>query len=153
MTVIDLIINHEKSVPIPYLDSEGIRTVGVGHNLEAHPLSGETYPMAPDRIREVLSADLQTVVMGLGQNLPWMQTLDEVRQAVLIDLGFNLGVAGLLRFRHTLACVEAHDWQGAHDNLLASEPWASQVGPRAVEDANMMLTGLWPDDPAFPQVC
>ena len=64
---------------------------------------------------------------------------------MLYDLGFNLGDSGLEKFHHTLACVEAGDWQGAHDNLLASEPWATQVGPRAQEDATMLLTGQWPD--------
>ena len=145
MDVLALITKHEGSRDMPYRDPRGFLTVGVGHNLDAHPLPGEIYPMSPARIQEVLANDMQAVVLGLNNDLPWVGQLDEVRQAVLYDLGFNLGDSGLEKFHHTLACVEAGDWQGAHDNLLASEPWATQVGPRAQEDATMLLTGQWPD--------
>lgn len=152
MTVLDLIQKHEGAVPSPYHDDRGILTVGIGHNLQAHPLPGGTeYPLTEQQMQDLLSADLQAVIIGLNQDLPWVGQLDEVRQAVLYDLGFNLGDSGLEKFRHTLASIEAQDWQGAHDNLIASEPWATEVGPRAAEDAKMLLTGLWPDDPNFPQ--
>ena len=139
-----LIIKHEGSVATPYLDSRGILTVACGHNLVAHPLPGETYPMSPERIQAVLADDLNNVVVALGTALPWLQQLDEVRQAVLIDMGFNMGVLGLLRWPNTLKAVQGGKWQIAADGMLGSL-WAKQVGIRAQEDATMMLTGAWPD--------
>ena len=144
MTVLDLITKHEGSVASPYLDSLGIQTVGVGHNLKASPLPGEVYPMSSERIQQVLAQDLQKVVLGLNTALPWLSQLDEVRQAVLYDMGFNMGVLGLLTFKNTLGCVEAGNWQAASDGMLASK-WASQVRSRAVEDAQMMVSGQWPN--------
>lgn len=139
-----LITKHEGSVASPYLDSRGFQTVGVGHNLIAHPLPGESYPMSPERIQAVLADDLNQVVIALGAALPWLQEIDEVRQAVLIDMGFNLGVQGLLKWPNTLKAIQNGDWQTASDGMLGSL-WAKQVGIRAQEDATMMLTGAWPD--------
>lgn len=143
MNVLDLISKHEGSSSTPYLDSRGIETVGVGHNLVANPLPGETYPMSPERIQEVLAQDLQIVVIGLTNALPWVSDLDPVRQAVLFDMAFNLGVEGLLKWPNTLRAVQEGRWQDAADSMMGSL-WANQVGPRAVEDAMMMETGEWP---------
>ena len=81
--------------------------------------------------------------MNLHANFPWFTQLDGVREAVLVDMCFNLGIAGLLEFKQTLASIEAHDWQRAHDSMLLSK-WAKQVGPQAIEDAQMLLNGCWP---------
>jgi lysozyme len=141
-----LITKHEGSVDEPYDDSRGILTVGIGHNLIANPLPGEVYPMSAARMQEVLADDLQNTIVPLEAALPWITDLDEVRQAVLIDMAFNLGVNGLLEFKHTLAAIQAADWPMASTMLLASQPWVSQVGARATEDAAMLLSGNWPPD-------
>ena len=47
----------------------------------------------------------------LPEALTWIARLDPVRRAVLIDMRHNLGQRGLLRFRRTLAAVEAHNAQ------------------------------------------
>jgi lysozyme len=138
-----LIMKHEGCVPDPYDDSEGILTVGVGHNLVAHPLPGEVYPMSQDRMQEVLADDLQDTIATLELALPWVTELDDVRQAVLIDMAFNMGVDGLLEFKNTLAMVHAAQYQLASQNMLLSK-WAQQVGQRAIEDSTMMQTGQWP---------
>lgn len=142
MTVLDLIARHEGSRAEPYHDSLGILTVGVGHNLQANPLPGEVYPMSPERIQAVLAADLEREGAPV-RALPWFPALDEVRQAVLLDMAFNMGAAGLLSFHNTLGHFERGEWDAAADGMLASK-WAAQVGPRAIEDAEMVRTGCWP---------
>ena len=151
MTVIDLVQKHEGCDAEPYDDSRGFLTVGIGHNLVAHPLPDETYPLTTQRIQEIFAADMQDVVTGLAQKIPWLQQLDEVRQAGLIDMSFEMGVDGVLEFSNTLASIRAGNWQDAHDRMLQSR-WDKQVPGRAEEDASMMLSGLWPDDPNFPEV-
>jgi lysozyme len=148
VTLEDLIIKHEGSVPSPYTDTTGHQTVGVGHNLDASPLPGETYPMSQERILAVLAQDITNAQNALQAALPWFFTLSPVRAAVLMDMAFNMGLRTLLTFQHTLGCIEAGNWDAAAQGMLASL-WAKQVGPRATEDARMMVTGLWPDDPNF----
>lgn len=62
------------------------------------------------------------------------------RAEVLIDMAFNLGLSGLLRFRDTLARVSADDYEGAASAMMASR-WAGQVGRRASDLARIMRTG------------
>ncbi len=62
----------------PYLDSVGISTVGVGHNLVASPLPDETYPMSLARAQQLLKTDLNVIISHLIANLPWAAQLDDV---------------------------------------------------------------------------
>jgi lysozyme len=152
MTVVDLIRLHEGLRLSPYVDATGHTTIGWGHNLTADPLPpsvfGSDGSISIGTAAAVLSADIAVATMALVTNCtPWFQALDTVRQAVIQDMCFNLGWHGLSEFHHTLGFVASGDYDAAADAMLASEPWASQVGSRAVEDATMMRSGEWPTMP------
>lgn len=124
----------------PYLDTEGIGTVGVGHNLEAKPLpEGWTYPLTDDQVDELLAQDLQEVFDGLDHALPWWRKLDYGRQRVLVNMTFNLGLAGMLGFKNTLSAVEQGRYNAAGAGMMASK-WARQVGDRADRLADIMVS-------------
>ena len=115
----------------PYLDTVGILTVGVGHNLKAKPLpEGWRYPLTDAQVNELLSDDLDEVFDGLDNELPWWRKLDDDRQRVLINMAFNLGIKGLLGFKNTLAAVAQGRYSAAGAGMAASK-WAGQVGARA----------------------
>ena len=67
--------------------------------------------------------------------------IDETRQHVLMDMCFNLGTTGLLKFKAMLTAVEARDFDRAAGEMLNST-WARQVGDRAQTLAAMMKTGV-----------
>ena len=69
--------------------------------------------------------------------------VDDVRQDVMVELVFNMGIGTLSTFVNTLRAVEAHNWPMASAGLLASK-WAGQVGARATRLAAMMKTGARP---------
>jgi lysozyme len=71
--------------------------------------------------------------------------LNEQRRAVLTDLAFQMGGEGLAGFTHMLAAVKAADWAGAKAHMLKSE-YAKQTPSRAETNAQMILTGEWPDE-------
>ena len=94
-----------------YLDTVGVPTCGIGHNLKVSPLpAGWTFPLSDDQIKQLFTHDIAIVFAGLDLHLPWWRNLTEVRQRVLANMTFNLG-------------------------MLASE-WAKQVKGRAVRLAN-----------------
>ena len=64
----------------------------------------------------------------------------QVRAEVLINMAFNMGVPGLLKFRRVLDAVRADDYEAAASHMLDSR-WASQVRRRAVELARQMRLG------------
>jgi lysozyme len=90
----------------------------------------------------LLILEVQRLHGELGRRLPWFAKLDEVRQAVLINMAFNLGTAGLLAFVNTLRYVKNGDYRQAAKNMLLSK-WSRQVGKRADELALQMETGKW----------
>jgi len=61
---------------------------------------------------------------------------------VLENVGFNVGVGGLLAFHRTLSCMEAGDWNGAATNLLQSKA-AVQLPARYGRLAQQLTTGVW----------
>jgi lysozyme len=125
----------------PYRDSVGKLTIGVGRNLDDVGISRE-------EALELCAHDIVRTIAELDEHLPWWRELDEVRQRVIADMGFNLGVDGdphnpndaLTGFRNTLAMAHAGNYAGAAANMLKSK-WATQVGARAQRLARMMATG------------
>src|SRR3990167_6592863 len=127
------IILHEGIRLKPYNDTKGKLTIGVGHNLTDNGI--------PFEISEkLLEGDLIIAVLDLKRALPWFEKLDEIRQRVLIDMCFNLGINGLLKFVKTLKSIEEGEYKFASLQMLQSL-WAQQVGKRAIRLAEMMETG------------
>ena len=89
----------------------------------------------------MLERDIQDCEQWLIDEIPDVYNkLDEVRQSVLLNMCFNLGIKGLLEFKNTLSFIGAGDWERAANNMLASK-WAKQVGMRAIELSEMMRKG------------
>lgn len=125
----------------PYNDTMGIPTVGVGHNLRAKPLpDGWKYPLNDVQVDSLLDDDLEDVFHDLGRNLPWWTDLNDVRQRVLANMAFNLGIGKLLGFRNTLIAMRQGKYDAAADGMLNSV-WAAQVKGRATRLADMMRKG------------
>jgi lysozyme len=140
----DLIAKHEGRVNAQYLDSLGIPTIGIGHNCQAHPLPpGWTSPLSDAQVDQLFSQDLAITCAQMFRSLPWASSLDPVRQSVLVDMAFNMGLGALLGFKHTLSLVESGDYAAAAAAMLEST-WAVQVGQRAQENSAMMRSGQWP---------
>jgi lysozyme len=126
---------------VPYADTRGIPTVGVGHNLQASPPpAGWSYPLTDDQVNELLACDLANVYADLDRDLPWWRTLSDVRQRVVCNMCFNLGMGRLAGFRNTLAAMRQGNYSAAAEGMLSSA-WAGQVKQRATRLAQMMRTG------------
>ena len=124
---------HEGVEHKVYEDTEGIKTVGVGRNLEDRGLSD-------DEVDYLLSNDIDICVKELEQTFDWYDDLDDIRKRVLIDMMFNLGMPRLKKFVNMLKAIEARAWRSAAVEMLDSK-WAEQVGNRASRLSEMMETG------------
>lgn len=143
------------------------RTIGVGRNLDDVGIRpAETRAMGLTvagclaggitraHSRALLANDITACEADLDRELPWWRDLDPVRQRVLLNMCFNLGIGrrarpgkparGLLAFeRGTLKAVQERRWPDAAAGMLASL-WADQVGARAARLADLMLNGKDP---------
>lgn len=127
---------HEGERLRPYRCTAGKLTIGVGRNLDDRGIT-------PEESAVLLSNDISLVEAQVFRALPWALTMNEVRQRVLIDMAFNLGIDGLLAFKRTLATMQSGSYQDAARMMLDSK-WAGQVGQRAERLSRMMATGLEP---------
>jgi lysozyme len=121
----------------PYRDTVGKLTIGYGWNLDAVPM--------PEQIAEaMLRHQALDAMADLDEHLSWWRQLDPVRQSVLADMCFNMGIGnglrGLRSFRNTLAAIKEGRYADAAKGMRNSK-WARQVGDRAVKLATMMETG------------
>jgi|SRR6185312_4402334 len=121
-------------------------TIGYGHTgSDVHPSTVWT----PEEAETSLEQDAAHACDLLDRYAHWWRFLDPVRQDAMANLCFNMGWLsrdgkhGLGTFHHTLAAIQLHQWQEAHDGLLASA-WAKEVGQRAQRIAHMILTGERP---------
>lgn len=132
------ITRDEGKVSHAYQDSLGYWTIGVGHLIDER--KGGSLPEFI--VDTLLSHDIEKHQRELIAALPWFIELDPVRQAVLVNMAFNLGTVGLLKFANTLRAIRDGSYSGAAMHMLDSA-WAQQVGIRAQRLATQMETGVW----------
>ena len=132
------LIRHENLRMKPYKCTSGKLTIGVGRNIEDNGITEE-------EARYLLQNDITRVIYELHHSIPHLvHPLDSIRQHVLIDMCFNLGLTRFLTFKKMLLALEVLNFEMAAVEMLDSE-WARQVGDnkgqRAFELARMMRTG------------
>lgn len=100
---------HEGTGPIrngrylPYRDSRNILTIGWGRNLEANGLR-------EDEATLCLNNDVDDAIRECFAEFPWFRGLDTVRQAVVTELVFNMGMPTMKQFVNTLRAIGEHDF-------------------------------------------
>ncbi len=109
-----------------YQDSEGYWTIGFGFLVDARKGGG-----LPKEIGEIwLNLNLDNLAASLRAAFPrWEQYPDGIQRA-LANMAYQLGIAGLLEFRETLALIDERRYQDAACEALNSL-WARQTPNRA----------------------
>lgn len=122
-----------------YTDSLGYLTIGVGRLIDKRKGGGISHEEA----MYLLDHDVTRIWHELVKRFPWVLSLDDVRQAVLANMAFNMGVPGLAKFVNTLAAVRRGDYSAAVNGMRRSL-WYRQVQKsRSERLIRMMLSGEW----------
>lgn len=117
----------------PYKDTFGNSTIGIGRNLDGIGIS-------EDEAKYMLNNDINRVTKELDKSIAWWRQLTEVRQHVLCNMAFNLGIVKLLNFKTTLLNMKNANYEAAAAGMRLSI-WYKQVGTRAERLAIMMENG------------
>lgn len=123
---------HEGTKLKPYKDSVGKTTIGIGRNLTDRGISKKECYYLFDN-------DLNLVFSQLN-DLDWFKELDEVRQYVLMDMCFNMGITKLLQFNKFINALSNKKYTIAANQMLNSV-WANQVKGRATQLSKIMEFG------------
>ena len=132
--LIDQLIDHEGMELEVYEDSLGIATIGIGRNLVDRGIT-------EDEARFLCNNDIDIVERELVAEFPIVAELDSIRQRVLIDMAFNVGIPRLTGFRKMWAAIHCGDYSEAAVEMMDSK-WARQVGRRAERLSSMMELGV-----------
>ena len=126
MSLLENIKAHEGFSARIYKDSVGKPTVGYGFLVAALSpdelkLNGaKAEPMSKEVADKILNLKLKKLRKRLFGCLPWLESKPQSVQDTLIEMAYQLGLAGLMGFHHTLSCIEASDYAQAARNLKAS---------------------------------
>lgn len=128
----DRLIKAEGLALFPYeCSAKPPRTsIGVGRNLIDVGIS-------EDEAMYMLDNDIKRVLEELDQHWDVWRTFPVDAQMVCVDLVFNLGITGFMRFSRTRYYMENGDFLAASEELLRSK-YHIQL-PRRSEDNSRML--------------
>ena len=132
------LLREEGAKSCAYQDSLGYWTIGVGRLIDSRKGGG----LSPDEIDMLLENDIKRNYEAVLAALPWMEKLNDARQAVLIGMAFQMGIGGLLKFKRALGSIEDGQYSEAAMEMLDSL-WAQQTPERAKRLAKQMETGEW----------
>lgn len=125
-----------------YQDSKGYSTIGYGRNVDKRNGPG----LREAEMTFMLENDLREIEQHLMMALDFYRDLSAPRQAVLIDMSYNMGVAGLLKFNTMLTRLRERNYREAAVAMTQSK-WKTDVGPRRWRPLFVMLsTGEWVED-------
>jgi len=153
--LVKMIAMHEGIVLNVYQDHLGIDTVGIGRNLQDRGITDGELLFMNKTIDDVYDNglteeeayylcmnDITIVEKELLENKPIVNQLNAVRQMVLVDMSFNMGVPRLMKFKNMWLAIEKVNYPLAWEERIDSR-WASQLGNRAMKLSLAMKNGEW----------
>jgi len=147
-SLIEEIKRHEGVKNVSYDDTEGVRTVGVGYNLETPNARNKidemglsyddiftgTHSLSDDQINELLGEGMAVAIKDarkfVGINV--FHRLPREAKHILVNMSFNLGGPRLSKFKNFREALIVGDYQKAADEMIDSK-WYKQVGRRSKE--------------------
>ena len=129
----------------PYYCPAGKLTQGYGRNLEVHPLSDEEKAelnedgsVSKEVAEKWALKELNECEYKLSQNIIYQKQSD-TRKAVLLDMCFNIGYSGLMKFKKMWIALGERDYAEASRQMKDSK-WYTDVGTRAKRNVTIMAS-------------
>jgi len=121
-----------------YRDHLGKLTIGIGFLIDPEEPGAQEMPQSVANfwLLEILEENKKI----LNVQLPWWCDLDEARQRVILNMSYQLGVNGLLKFKKMLKAMKDRDYYTAAEEALNSK-WARQTPERATRIAKLIKNG------------
>lgn len=128
----DHIKEHEGFSQLVYDCPAGYSTVAYGRNLDTKGISKEEGEY-------LLKNDIAAAEQEIAKMIKDFDSLPDKAKLVLVDLTFNMGLNGVMKFQNMLDAIDARDWQKASDELLDSR-YAAQTKRRARLNASYLIS-------------
>ena len=143
---LELVKEAEGFEPHEYRCTAKKLTQGYGRNLEVHPLSDEEKAelnedgsVSKEVAEKWALKELNECEYKLSQNIIY-QKQTEVRKAVLLDMCFNIGYSGLMKFKKMWIALGERDYAEASRQIKDSK-YYTDVKSRGVRNVRIMISG------------
>jgi len=83
------------------------------------------------------------ITMQLYKQLSFFSELSPVQRDVLINIAYNIGVAGLKKWTLTLAAMSCGNYKIAAQDIRDNKTWRNEVGERCDRCADAFEKGTW----------
>lgn len=133
-----LVAEEEGCDPCAYPDTQGYLTIGIGALVDKRVIGAGLCDAAIDAQFAHDSAEARAT----AARFPRYTELNDVRQAVLISMAFQLGTKPL-HWPNFMAALEARDYMKAAQEGRDSDWWRVQTHTRAEREMLMLETGVW----------
>ena len=125
--IIEEIKKDEGFEGMPYEDKFGIPTIGYGTKL----------PLEVEEAEMLLQHRLNKKKNEIATKEPFFFELPLQAQEVILNMSYQLGVNGVLKFKKMWKALKEGDYKKASDEMLDSK-WAKQTPNRAKRLAEIM---------------
>ena len=131
----ETLIRHEGKRQFAYVDTVGKLTIGIGRNLTDKGVTA-------DEMVHMMNTNIRESELELRNEFPWFEQLGDVRQEVILNMCYNMGMPKLLGFKKMIKALEEFDYHEASKQMIKSK-WYRQVKTRGAELAKVMRDGKW----------
>ncbi len=128
-------MDSERFSPSVYTDKTGHPTIGYGYNLSVYSYEGKRITKAYGLLTDILKENYKAIL-----SYGWYKNLDAMRRMVILDLSYNLGLNGLLKFKQFIKAIEDKNYALAVERLQKS-PYFNQVKKRASRNMEILKFG------------
>ena len=145
--ILSLIKKHEGYRSKTYKCTEGYDTTGIGFAWKDLDFDKEmankilqenkyNIELSEEVCNLILEEKIDIILGRLQKVAPWVERSNKIVQTVIINMCYQMGVSGVMKFKKALAAMEKGNWNLAANELLDSR-WAKQTPNRANELAEM----------------
>lgn len=131
--MLEKIASEEGFSEFPYKCPAGKLTIGYGFNIEQVGI--------PKVVARYWLNYLINHAQAKLSGYDFYKDLDHDRQTVLVDMAYQMGIEGLLRFKDMINAIKRKDWDAAADAMLDSKYAKIDSPNRAKRNAETMRTG------------
>lgn len=147
MTIEQFIEKHESRRRKPYLCPAGKNTIGVGWNMDSHPLPKdiadylkEHGAITDNMIDYLLMVSISIAISDCKKLFHNFEQFSDNRRMALIDFLFQLGFTKAKKFVKSIGYINQEQWALAAANLARSI-WYEQTPKRAEEICKLVEVG------------
>ena len=144
---LELVKEAEGFYPNTYRCPAGKLTQGYGRNLEVHPLTeeeklelNEDGGVSKEVAEKWALKELNECEYKLSQNIIYHKQ-PEVRKAVLLDMCFNIGYSGLMKFKKMWFALGERDYAEASRQMKDSK-YYTDVKSRGKRNVTIMASNI-----------